>query len=230
VDSDDAGSEEWVLHRRWPDALSGPFALRLVVRVVDGRLGVVGIELYGDRARPEDPRAVMAHTAVAADSEPIVELDLSGFPFPNALLDGTPRAISPTQVRQLKLGELLHEWKVDNRRTLEYLLRRHPEAQRSEWAAALMSPMQQLSARRSRAAHARAHYEKVAETYRAALEIGEHPTQRVAAAFQVSKSTAAKYVAHCRKPEVGLLPPTTRGRTAAQAVQAATAHPCADHN
>jgi transposase len=51
----------------------------------------------------------------------------------------------------------------------------------------------------------------VADIYRDALEHGEAPTSAVAAKFVVSKSAAAKWVAKCRK--LGLLPPTTQGRS-----------------
>jgi transposase len=51
----------------------------------------------------------------------------------------------------------------------------------------------------------------VAEVYRDALERGEAPTKAIQEKFPASKSAAAKWVAKCRA--LGLLPPTTRGRS-----------------
>jgi len=49
--------------------------------------------------------------------------------------------------------------------------------------------------------------------YRQAHRLRQHPTKAVAEEWIVSKYTAAKWVAKCR--ELGLLPPTQRGRPSA---------------
>jgi transposase len=51
----------------------------------------------------------------------------------------------------------------------------------------------------------------VAEVYRDAWARGEPPTRGVADHFTISKSAAAKQVAKAR--EMGLLPPTSRGKS-----------------
>jgi hypothetical protein len=55
------------------------------------------------------------------------------------------------------------------------------------------------------------HWQKVADVYRTAFA-GKRltPTRAVARRFKVSQSAAAKWVAKCR--DLGLLPPTTRGK------------------
>jgi len=60
------------------------------------------------------------------------------------------------------------------------------------------------------AVYDREDWEKVAATYRDALEAGSRaPTKAVQKKFEVSHSTAADWVAKCRK--LRLLPPTSRG-------------------
>ena len=59
------------------------------------------------------------------------------------------------------------------------------------------------------------HYVKVARIYREAYARNRTPTRAVAARFKVSETAAAKWVAKCRTPELGLLPPTTRGKARA---------------
>jgi hypothetical protein len=54
------------------------------------------------------------------------------------------------------------------------------------------------------------HFEDVARVYRGAFARNRTPTRGVARHFEVTESTAAKWVARCRA--LGLLPKTTRGR------------------
>jgi hypothetical protein len=53
---------------------------------------------------------------------------------------------------------------------------------------------------------------EVSRVYREAYDKNKKPTRAVAAHFGISESNAANQVARCRDPEIGLLPPTTRGR------------------
>ncbi len=54
------------------------------------------------------------------------------------------------------------------------------------------------------------HFEAIAATYTDALAARKPPTREVARHFQVSESTAAKWVARARA--LGLLPKTTKGK------------------
>lgn len=54
------------------------------------------------------------------------------------------------------------------------------------------------------------HWEEVASTYTTAHRARENPTKAVAEELNISYSAAAKKVAKCR--QLGLLPPTTRGK------------------
>ena len=57
------------------------------------------------------------------------------------------------------------------------------------------------------------HFARVVEVYLKTLSAGGNPTAEVARRFGVTRSAAAKWVARAR--EMGLLPPTTRGRAGA---------------
>lgn len=70
--------------------------------------------------------------------------------------------------------------------------------------AALEMP---LARRRNRITHS--HLAEVAQIYKAAVDAGEHPTQAVAKALNVSHSAASKYVGKARQE--GLLDKTRRG-------------------
>jgi hypothetical protein len=59
------------------------------------------------------------------------------------------------------------------------------------------------------------HWQQVAEVYLTAWRAGGRPTAAVVAKFGVSKNIAAKWVANAR--QMGLLPPTTRGKAAGTA-------------
>lgn len=59
----------------------------------------------------------------------------------------------------------------------------------------------------------RRHWEDVAKTYREAYVKNRTPTRAVARRWDVTESTAAKWVAKCRS--LGLLPPTRRGKARA---------------
>jgi hypothetical protein len=54
------------------------------------------------------------------------------------------------------------------------------------------------------------HFAEVARVYREAYADNKAPTRAVARHFSVSHSAAGKWVARCR--DLGLLPPTTRGK------------------
>jgi hypothetical protein len=172
--------------RRWPDPLEGPFALRISVGLIDGALSIVGLELFGDRV---------------------------GRDLPNVALGDTPHRIDAKVLRELAPGRLLEEYKQTDREQLEGFLRQNGTAAvASDYGQFLLAQVKRTKRTRAHpVTYGRLHFQAVADIYRDALEHGEAPTSAVAAKFVVSKSAAAKWVAKCRK--LGLLPPTTQGRS-----------------
>lgn len=200
------------MQRRWPDAETGPFALRLIVEVVDGRLGIVGLELYGDRVRPGDPVPVLHDRGSTSPGAPSIDLNMSDYTFPGSCLQAGAVAITTTHLRDLKPPELLDEWRAQNQEHLAAILRDFPGTESTTVADFLIAPPRDASTRgRRKDALTDDHYKKVAEIYRAALAVGKAPLLAIMANDPCSKSAAAKKVAKCRA--LGLLPPTTRGKT-----------------
>jgi hypothetical protein len=68
------------------------------------------------------------------------------------------------------------------------------------------------------------HYVRVAETYLAAWDSGRRPTQAVADEFEVTRTTAAKWIAKARSDELRLLTPTQPGVAGAKPGRALLKH------
>jgi hypothetical protein len=183
------------VERRYPDPASGPWALRVVVENVGGRPSVVGVELWAaDRRR---------------DRTPGVERE---FTFPSIALDPQkpPVPITAEGVR-LPLGRLLEEWKAENASDLKHKAEAFgPEV--AEFYRELYSGLEGPAGRRP--VYDRSFFQQVAEVYATAAARGDNPTDAVRKWKTVSKSTAAKWVSKARN-ELGLLPPTTRGKAIA---------------
>jgi len=184
----------------------GPFALQVSVGIVDGVLSIIGIELYGDRVRPE---------LFSLKSQGGIEFSEG---FPGGLLDEVPHRIGAKVLRDLAPGKLLDEWKAANRQRLDSFLDNYgTAAAASDLGRLLLGSVERYETKRARVPGPRVsglgplHWQAVAEVYRDALERSEAPTKAVQEKFQASKSAAAKWVAKCRT--LGLLPPTTRGRS-----------------
>jgi hypothetical protein len=179
----------------WPNTADGPFEVRLLVQEVNEQMDCVGIEI-----RPAPGSA--------------------------------PSALLSSQLRKLPLGQMLDDARRSYLHELLHLAAEHSEeivvGQRDDRAEEVgeVRPLPKIKLRRidelfashegGRPPYDDAHFQEVAAVYRAALIAGEHPTKAVGEVFFKNKSTAAKWVATCRKK--GLLPPTAKGQVSVEPV------------
>jgi hypothetical protein len=208
----------------WPDPEAGPYFLRVTVGVVNGAPAPVGIELW----------SVLPSDLEAKYTDPFrwVQLKLSDRRLPQE-----PTAITTSATRGLRPQQMASEWMerqreeagAFSRATDELLDFMGPElvermtafAERLE-VPSRTSPSSPRGGRPRK--YDRAFFEDVAAIYTNALERGLKPTVAVERIVEelaaskgvtVSKGQAAKWVARCRSEELGLLPPTTRGKSKA---------------
>ncbi|MGD0894559.1 MAG: hypothetical protein ABSA08_00830 [Acidimicrobiales bacterium] len=138
---------------------------------------------------------------------------------------------------RLPIGRLRDEWTASIRRR-EALYKRavgarraHPDRERftpeaiehgerlervaAHFAAEAEAIRPKDGRRRGRPAYGRAHFAEVARIYSEAIADGDRaPRGRVAVQMNVDKSTAAKWIARCRRLVPPLLPKTSAGRAA----------------
>ncbi|HVC15443.1 MAG TPA: hypothetical protein VND62_11355 [Acidimicrobiales bacterium] len=172
--------DDYNIELRWPDADSGPYTVRMVVVLAEGRPWVGRIEIDG-----------------------LAQLGM-----------GQPGSVTPITSESIRVpvAQLLHE-------ALEVIRQdraAHPPPPGHDYFEQLATNEDKvaLSAHGKpgrRPHYGREHFEKVARVYSEALAAGYPPTAEVARKFNVSTSAAAKWVARCRRPPLGLLPPTTKG-------------------
>ena len=198
--------------RRWPDPVEGPWALRLVFGVLDGRPSVMAVQLYAIDPDEIKRAARRAGATEALASNPW-DIEWAALPPMPA-----PQAITTSGVR-LPLAKL----------TADYLASMGPVVEEqmtdgsTEWRVAaermhglLDHVADQTKPRRGPGRppiYGREHFEKVAGVYLEALRVGEAPTEKVAGVYKVNKSTASKWVTKARD-EYGLLPRTVKGKAA----------------
>jgi hypothetical protein len=129
---------------------------------------------------------------------------------PRRLAGSEPRSVTTSDLRSLRFAQLIDEARRDLGR-FQFAELGDPDWDEAPWASG-----QDEEPKRGRPpAYGPDHFVEVAHVYREAFARGRAPTRAVAQQFHVSESTAAKWVARCRRPELGLLPPTTRGRARA---------------
>jgi hypothetical protein len=174
----------------WPNTADGPFEVRLLVQEVNEQMDCVGIEI-----RPAPGSA--------------------------------PSALLSSQLRKLPLGQMLDDARRSYLHELLHLAAEYSEEivvpQPNDRAEEVgeVRPLPKIKLRRidelfashegGRPSYDDAFYQRVAAVYTQACRAGDSaPTKAVARVFFKNKSTAAKWVATCRKK--GKLPPTTRGQ------------------
>jgi len=176
----------------WPDRGRGPLRIEVHLQPIDGRLECVGL-LFG-----------ILKTYPTED-------DVSAF-----LPYGKPHALKASLLRDLSLPDLIERAIASHISVLDDFASSDPSGwlagyeDTPKWAAEMVEAIEQRPKKTGRPAHGAEHWVKVVAVYRQAHIERRPPTQAVAKAFEVNKSTAAKYVAEARKR--GLLPPTTRGK------------------
>jgi hypothetical protein len=181
----------------WPNSANGPFEVRLLLQEVQDRIDCVGIDI-----RPAPGSA--------------------------------PSALFSSKLRKLPLGQMLDDARRSYVQHLSDLAAEQSEeivgqvGQPDERAEQIgdVSPLPKITKMRiedlfashegGRPPYDDEHYRNVAAAYTAASKAGDYPTKAVKNAFNVNKSTAAKWVATCRKK--GLLPPPMRGEVSVEPV------------
>jgi len=227
---------------QWPDEQTGPYTLRLFFDEVDGRPACVGLEIWGvtpeTAAVPEgDWRRVMelakkirAGIRKSGRRNPTltdeliaqVERIATHRPRPNPALDGRTEVTAEAiriPLRQIAQGQLdkirptVLGWQAVDGDRLAQLTR--PLGYVTEPERRLGRPTE----------YDQDHWAQVAATWLSAWRGGsDRPTSDLADAYVVSKSTAAKWVALCRRR--GLLPPSAgKGRAAPSKINDDSARP-----
>jgi hypothetical protein len=191
-----ANEERTVTWGQWPDEDLGPWLLGLYWSEVEGRIECVGMELRSVR-RP------------AADEE------APGSPWRGGRgrLE-IPSVLSTAVLRDLPLGRIVQDTKRSQAGFRRWWAGLERERRRELLAKAKAWEGHHAGGPRG---YGYRHFEEVAAIYRAAQGPDAapgraKPTTAVAEHYGVTKSTAAKWVARARSPEMGLLPPARRGQ------------------
>lgn len=180
--------------RLWPDPDTGPWAVTLEWAEIDGRVECVGVTMRS--------------------FSPDGTVDLTDLPT----LEDTREVMTAALWRSVPIGSLINEkrrsvaefWEPGGRMAQHGLAEVHEGE--GEGVAAMWRPG------RPKRRKDPDHFEMVADIYRAAARAGLPPTKTVQERLgPVSHSTAAKWVAKCRK--LGLLPETSRGVPSAPITQ-----------
>jgi hypothetical protein len=171
---------------RWPDEKDGPFSLALYFGDINGRVELVGLELWA-----------------------VEPFERVFFP-PGA----APRAITTEVVRDLKLGALVSDSLLELLQS-NVAAKNYPflSDELTAWGQSI-SADRIASLSRSVGARGRHlgpdHYREVAASYTAAFAAHRSPLAEIAERWGVNKNTAARWV-HVARNKHGLLPPTTPG-------------------
>lgn len=172
----------------WIDPWKGRWDLTLLWAEVDGRMECVGIEMYST-SRPWRLGGKWVADTLPGSRGPV--------------------PLTANILRALKIGQRVTKLRRGHRD----VLRRIEETAPQDTAAQAGEELQLWTGRGRQPDYGIDHYQKVAQVYRDAWLQGKPPTKAVQSRFRVSYSYAAKKVQKAR--ELGLLPPTTRGRASA---------------
>lgn len=171
----------------FPDPKKGPWLVRVSFEEIDGRAECVGVEMWGREIPGEKKTGKMPKTATPVTASALRSLQVA------SVVERGRKAWLSTSKAIVEYG---HDWSEHNRK------------------AAARNVELFESRRGAPAVYDESHFAKVASVYQQAWARHEQPTKAVQEHFNVSKSTAAKWVARARN-EFGLLPPTGRGQVAA---------------
>jgi hypothetical protein len=177
----------------WPDPEAGPYLVRVTLDNVDDRLEIVGVEIWGRDA----DEVGWSNRAPAGELTPVTSTAIR-LPLDH---------IATEALHSSRVSPEDDEWNYagkgeQNDPMAEFYRRTNEKLRKLKGARQTGRPTQ----------YDESHFAAVAQVYSQALATHQNPTGAVAERFSVSKSAAAKWVARCRA--MGLLPPTTRGRSA----------------
>ncbi len=127
---------------------------------------------------------------------------------PRKLRGTEPQAVTTSDLRSLRLAEIIDEQRAQLKATL-FADTGDREWDETPWASGQMEQWEPKKVGRP-PVYGPDHFVEVARVYREAYARNRTPTRAVATHFQTTEAAAAKWVARCR--ELGLLPPTTQGK------------------
>jgi transposase len=123
-----------------------------------------------------------------------------------------PEPVTASAIRSVPLQRLIDKALAEETKNLRRWARRAGDSDSGDYlqarAAAAEASLPRAQGRPRE--YSEEHFKEVADAYTRAWKIGDRPTKAVAEQWQVSRSTAAKWVARARA--TGLLPATERGR------------------
>jgi len=191
---------------RWPDRSAGPWILRLTFAIVDGRPGVVGVELYA--VDPEKiPGAGKVYKRPSRKTRRITTAGMR-VPLADLMVEYLPQAQRSAELRANAQPSWL-EQAASHLGTPAETIRTISSKKARAISSAL--PPQPRGRPRRPADATRGLYEEAARIYNEAFAAGRRPlTKVIGDEMHVAKSTAGKYVAGARA--LGLLPQTTPGK------------------
>lgn len=177
----------------WPDPEKGPYLVGVTLEAINERLEIVGVEFWGR----EPDETVWSNEPPDGEAHPITSTAIR-LPLERIATEALKRLRQDVEVEwnYAGLGEqpdAMNEWRQRVNTNLGKLKGTKPTGRPPEYGEE--------------------HFAAVAAEYNAAFAAHLNPTGAVAEKFNVSKSAAAKWVHRCRV--MGLLPPTSRGRSAA---------------
>ena len=214
---------------RWPDE-DGPWTIGVHLAPVDGRIELVGLEVW---AVPPPERRKDLSMARALAAETVSE-------HPSPIRSSEFRRLTPDALTRQAIEDLTTDAQVMIQ-TYEWLKKRrtsgksrgggadvvqggqvvhYTDAQSGEWQAREADKERrlrdQLAAGRSRGGrpvlYDDAHYVEVADVYNRAVALRQSPVQAVAKHFGYAPTQAAKHVQRARARGLDLAPPRNSGQ------------------
>jgi len=183
----------WTAWLRWPDPDVGPWHVGLTWSgMQEGRAELVGFEFWSrfpgsERVNPGPEAEFWDEQTVGIPEPPKFEAKvLHDFPLMSVVKDSRRRLLETAEAEAAR--------------------RRDAGEKPVDWFAEGLA-----TTRRGR--YGPEHFTAIADVYTEALAQGLDPYNEIRKRWPASKSTIAKWVSRARH-DFGLLPPTTRGRTA----------------
>jgi hypothetical protein len=211
----------------WPDAQAGPWSVMVHWQELDGRAECVGLEIWNGTQIGGAPMAGRSASPITTSAlrelRPDSMIRKARLDHARAL-DGAIDSLHAYQAAQN--ADRLKALGQDSWTKPSPFTKGRRKADVSETGSRETAPLRKQSAALKKSAQwpksanrrgrppgpdkPPEHWQRVAEVYRLANDAGFPPTAAVAAEFDKAYSTVNKWVARCR--EMGLLPPTRRGK------------------
>ena len=202
----------------WPDDHDGPWIIELHYSPVGGRIECVGFEIRAYRKDRDDTRVLNWQYPLPLASDDGVD-DLvywgSDDDIPGVGIERKGvKPLTASWLREVPLGSLITDKRAGLTEAIQRVLKdaelSNRDRQRLSQRAEEYRASRRGNRRGGRKGYPTEHFAAVAEVYREAYVAGSNPTLAVAERFDISKSTAGKWVHRAR--QLSLLGKTTRGK------------------